>query len=105
MLLFEVFFLWGHAGHAIEKRERGKGRRFLWAQRKDFFSPSAVDFFFSTSVVNFSSGCTAQSIRVVLSLFITRDFEILREKRTSSNRFVRSSAFFPHAFPLWRFTE
>jgi len=73
--------------------------------RDKIFFPRVWWTLFPTSVVNFSSGCTAQSIRVVLSLFITHDFGISREKRTSSNCFVRSSAFFPHAFPLGRFTE
>ena len=94
-------------GHATQPT-RGAGKRkkvFVVLRDKIFFPRARWTFFFDFRCELFKR-LDAQSIRVVLSLFITRDFEISREKRTSRNRFVRSSAFFfPHAFPLWRLTE
>ena len=90
-------------GHATQPT-RGAGKRkkvFVVLRDKIFFPERVWDFFFRLPL-NFSSGCTAQSLRVVLSLIITRDFEISREKRTSRNRFVRSSAFiFSSRLPPW----
>lgn len=83
----------------IQKGARKRKEAFVVLEIR-FFFPERGGLFFPTSIVSFSSGCTAQSIPVVLSLVITRDFEISREKRTSRNRFVRSSAFFPRASPL-----
>ena len=82
-------------GHATQPT-RGAGKRkkvFVVLRDKIFFPRARWTFFFDFRCELFKR-LDAQSIRVVLSLFITRDFEISREKRTSRNRFVRSSAFF-----------
>ena len=87
-------------GHATQPT-RGAGKRkkvFVVLRDKIFFPRARWTFFFDFRCELFKR-LDAQSIRVVLSLFITRDFEISREKRTSRNRFVRSSKLFSSRLP------